>query len=172
MDLQIEVNGRVRAVRVEPRDGQFRVTIDGRERLVDAARVDDATFSLICLSDASASHETGLAETGLSGELAVHMAGGVAEVRVLTGQAGRAARAGGAAPGVSGARQVRSPMPGKIVKVLVKPGDLVAARQGVVVVEAMKMENELRSPKDGHVIDVLVTEGVLVEAGRVLVIVD
>jgi biotin carboxyl carrier protein len=63
-------------------------------------------------------------------------------------------------------------MPGKIVKVLVKPGDDVAARQGLVVVEAMKMENELRSPKDGRVSEVLVTEGVLVEAGRVLVVVE
>ena len=42
------------------------------------------------------------------------------------------------------------PMPGRIVKVLVEPGDRVAARQGLVVVEAMKMENELRAPRDGH----------------------
>ena len=48
----------------------------------------------------------------------------------------------------------------------------VAARQGLVVVEAMKMENELRSPKDGLVTEVLVTEGVSVEAGRVLVVVE
>jgi biotin carboxyl carrier protein len=63
-------------------------------------------------------------------------------------------------------------MPGKVVKMLVKPGDEVKARQGLVVVEAMKMENEIRSPKDGRVADVLVTEGASVEAGRLLVVVE
>jgi biotin carboxyl carrier protein len=54
----------------------------------------------------------------------------------------------------------------------VKAGDQVKARQGLVVVEAMKMENELRSPKDGRVSDVLVAEGASVEAGRLLVVVE
>jgi biotin carboxyl carrier protein len=63
-------------------------------------------------------------------------------------------------------------MPGKVVKLLVKPGDEVKARQGLVVVEAMKMENELRSPKDGRVAEVLVAEGASVEAGRLLVVVE
>ena len=63
-------------------------------------------------------------------------------------------------------------MPGRVVRVLVAPGDEVAARQPVVVVEAMKMENELRSPKAGRVKDVAVTEGASVEAGRVLVVVE
>jgi biotin carboxyl carrier protein len=70
-----------------------------------------------------------------------------------------------------GPQPVVAPMPGRIVKVLVKAGDTVAARQGLVVVEAMKMENELRSPKAGTVSDVRVTEGMLVEAKAVLVIV-
>ena len=65
-----------------------------------------------------------------------------------------------------------APMPGRVVRVLVSPGDAVAARQGVVVVEAMKMENELRSPKAGTVRDVSVTPGTSVEAGRVLVVIE
>ncbi|RPJ54475.1 MAG: hypothetical protein EHM24_31740 [Acidobacteria bacterium] len=63
-------------------------------------------------------------------------------------------------------------MPGKIVRVLVAPGDHVAARQGLVVVEAMKMENELRAPRAGRVKDVHVAEGALVESGRLLVVVE
>jgi biotin carboxyl carrier protein len=63
-------------------------------------------------------------------------------------------------------------MPGKIVKVLVKTGDTVAARQGVVVVEAMKMENELRAPRAGIVAQVNVTEGASVEAGAILIVID
>jgi biotin carboxyl carrier protein len=63
-------------------------------------------------------------------------------------------------------------MPGRIVKVLVKAGDVVTARQGLIVVEAMKMENELRAPKDGRVADIRVKEGMSVEAGTVLVTVE
>ena len=63
-------------------------------------------------------------------------------------------------------------MPGRVVRVLVKPGDNVAARQGLVVVEAMKMENELTAPRAGRVKEVAVAEGQSVEAGRLLVIVE
>ncbi len=62
-------------------------------------------------------------------------------------------------------------MPGKIVRVLVRPGDAVVAKQGLVVVEAMKMENELRAARAGRVREVAVTEGQSVEAGALLVVV-
>jgi biotin carboxyl carrier protein len=171
MQLRVDVNGRPRTVDIE-RDGDlYRVVIDGVARLVDAAAVDAATFSLICLADGRSSQEIGLSPTGLPGEIAVHMPAGVASARVLTGAASRFGRGTGAAQ-AAGTQQVLAPMPGKVVKVLVKAGDEVKARQGLVVVEAMKMENELRSPKDGRVSDVLVAEGASVEAGRLLVVVE
>jgi len=171
MQLQVDVNGRLKTVDIEHKDGLYRVLIDGVERMVDAAAVDGSTFSLICLADGRSSQEVGLAPTGLPGETAVHMPAGVASVRVLTGAASRFGRGSGAAQ-AAGTQQVLAPMPGKVVKVLVKAGDAVKARQGLVVVEAMKMENELRSPKDGRVSDVLVAEGASVEAGRLLVVVE
>ena len=61
---------------------------------------------------------------------------------------------------------------GPVVKVLVKPGDTVAARQGVIVVEAMKMENELRAPRAGTVVEVHATEGTSVEAGASLIVIE
>jgi biotin carboxyl carrier protein len=67
---------------------------------------------------------------------------------------------------------VIAPMPGRIVKVLVKAGDRVARGQGLVVVEAMKMENELRAPREGTVAAVRVSEGMSVEASAVLVVVE
>jgi biotin carboxyl carrier protein len=67
---------------------------------------------------------------------------------------------------------VVAPMPGRIVKVLVKAGDRVAGGQGLVVVEAMKMENELRATGNGTVASVQVTEGMSVEANTVLVVVE
>ena len=63
-------------------------------------------------------------------------------------------------------------MPGRVVNVLVKAGDSVAFQQGVVVVEAMKMENELKSPKEGKVAEVKVAPGQTVEKGDVLVVIE
>jgi biotin carboxyl carrier protein len=63
-------------------------------------------------------------------------------------------------------------MPGRVVRILVKAGDAVAAKQPLVVVEAMKMENELASPKAGTIKEVVVGEGASVEAGRLLVVVQ
>jgi biotin carboxyl carrier protein len=76
----------------------------------------------------------------------------------------------GGAKGASGT--IVAPMPGKIVKALVQPGDVVKAGQGVIVVEAMKMENELRAPRDGVVRSIEVQAGVTVEIRQVLVVID
>ncbi len=71
-----------------------------------------------------------------------------------------------------GVQEVRTSMPGKIVAVEVAEGDRVEAGQGLVVVEAMKMENEIKSPKAGVVTKVGVKAGQAVEAGTVLVVVE
>ncbi len=63
-------------------------------------------------------------------------------------------------------------MPGRVVRVLVAAGDAVTARQGLLVVEAMKMENELRAAHAGRVVSVAVTEGQSVDAGAVLAVVE
>jgi biotin carboxyl carrier protein len=70
-----------------------------------------------------------------------------------------------------GRQQVVAPMPGKVVRLLVKAGDHVEAGQGLLVVEAMKMQNEIRSPKSGTVERVLAKEGQPVNAGEVLCVV-
>jgi biotin carboxyl carrier protein len=72
----------------------------------------------------------------------------------------------------TGEQRVTAPMPGRILKVLVRPGDEIAAGQALVVIEAMKMENDLKAVRAGRVREVLVTEASSVEAGRLLVIVD
>ena len=79
---------------------------------------------------------------------------------------------GGGVSAAEGVQRVKAPMPGRVVRILVKPGDEVAVRQGLVVVEAMKMENELGSPKAGRIKEVAVTEGASVEAGRLLVVIE
>lgn len=81
-------------------------------------------------------------------------------------------RAASAGFSVEGKQTVAAPMPGKIVKIFVKVGDEVTEGQGIVVVEAMKMENELKAPKAGKVTEVLVKEGVPVENGAPLVVIE
>ncbi len=81
-------------------------------------------------------------------------------------------RAAGVSFSAEGRQTVTAPMPGKIVKVFVKAGDEVTEGQGLVVVEAMKMENELKSPKAGKVVEVTAREGTAVENGAKLVVVE
>ena len=78
----------------------------------------------------------------------------------------------GAGAGTDGPRPVKSPMPGRVVRVLIEVGQEVEAGEAVVVIEAMKMQNELKSPKAGRVVKVAVDVGDAVGAGDVLVVVE
>jgi biotin carboxyl carrier protein len=78
----------------------------------------------------------------------------------------------GAGAGAEGPRAVKAPMPGRVVRLLVEAGDEVAEGQGVVVIEAMKMQNELKSPKTGRVVRVAVVVGDAVGSGDVLAVVE
>lgn len=71
----------------------------------------------------------------------------------------------------SGPLQLRASMPGKVVRVLAREGDAIAEGQGIIVVEAMKMQNEIKSPKAGTLQKVLVREGVNVNTGEGLAVV-
>jgi biotin carboxyl carrier protein len=173
MHFEIEVNGRPHAVTVEKTGTRYRIEADGRVDVVDVARVDGSTVSLLVLGERETSHEVSLVPGREPGDLEVYLRAGVVQTRVsgAPGQKRWSAK-GGALPGGTGPQRITAPMPGKIVRVLVKPGDEVKARQGIVVVEAMKMENELRAARDGRVKDVHVTEGALVESGRLLVVIE
>ena len=171
MRFEVETGGRSRVVEVR-RDG---ARVDGRELALDMVRTGRAWSLLID----TRSYEIFVVEQP-GGGLVVHVNGHPVPALVIGGRGatrvrstgGWRAGATGARDGGSGPRQVTAPMPGRIDKVLVKAGEAVSAGQGLVVVEAMKMENELRSPRAGTVSDVRVSEGVSVEANAVLVVVD
>ena len=78
----------------------------------------------------------------------------------------------GSGAGAHGKANILAPMPGKVVRILVKPGDEVAAGQGIVVVEAMKMQNEMKARRAGRVIAVPVREGETVAAGAILATIE
>jgi acetyl/propionyl-CoA carboxylase alpha subunit len=74
--------------------------------------------------------------------------------------------------GVEGLLNVTAAMPGKIVRLLVAEGDMVAAGQGLLVMEAMKMQNEMKAPKAGRVVSLTAREGATVAAGDVLAAIE
>jgi biotin carboxyl carrier protein len=90
-------------------------------------------------------------------------------LEVLSPHAARVRAMRGAATMGTGDRVICSPMPGRIIKVLVAPGDAVEPGQGLVIVEAMKMENELRAEMAGVVASVHCTAGETVEGGAKLI---
>jgi biotin carboxyl carrier protein len=164
MQYEIDIDGKIRQVVVHRANGAFVVTVDGRDTPVDAVRVDADTWSLLI---EGRSHEITVAPGRPGGPLAV----GIGPVRVGVSVNGRRSwgrKEDGAAGG--GPQRVTAPMPGKIVKVLVKPGDSVRARQPVVVIEAMKMENELRAARAGTVTEIHAAEGASVDAGTLLAV--
>ena len=71
-----------------------------------------------------------------------------------------------------GPRKLTAPMPGKVVRILLREGAEVEAGHGILVVEAMKMQNEVKSPKKGTIQKIVVSEGAAVNAGDVLAIVE
>jgi biotin carboxyl carrier protein len=169
--FEIELNGRGRTVSIE-RDGhaRYRVTVDGVATVVDAQRTGDSGVTLLFPGEAHEGVTVQFAPGQAAGELLAYLGGRNLAVSVNGRRTGRAAADAGT--GAHGEQRIVAPMPGRVVRVLVAPGDEVERRQAVVVVEAMKMENELRSPKAGRVKDVAVTPGTSVEAGRVLVVIE
>jgi biotin carboxyl carrier protein len=171
MTFEIDIAGRVRLVSVEtrgpagPAGGRFRLVIDGESHEVDARPTD---LGLSMVSEDGASIDVAVTERG-GGEWLVQLPR-VAVSAVVDGR--RFRREGADVEGGSGIQRVTAPMPGRIVRVLVSAGDEVAIRQGLVVVEAMKMENELTASSAGTVREVAVSEGDSVEAGRLLVVVE
>jgi biotin carboxyl carrier protein len=185
---EIDVNGCLRQAEVRRANGGFVVVLDEQTWVVDAALVERNVLSLIVREapatidgaagkDGSAlappvaggrSHEVAIAPNAATGQLAVSI-GGITLAAGLNSR--RRARGGDAGSSRSGPQRLVAPMPGKVVRVLVKVGDAVIARQPLVVVEAMKMENELRAIADGVVLEIHAREGQSVDPGTLLAVV-
>jgi biotin carboxyl carrier protein len=181
MIFEVAVGAGVKTVSVVRKGALLHVDVDGRVHVVDARRVGENGLSMLVRAGADGmpvrSVDTAVAAKPAAGEYDVHLDGRTiaVEVRPSTRLSAPSTRSTAHGPSSSlraGPQRVTSPMPGKIVRVLVKAGDEVKARQGLVVVEAMKMENELRASRDGRVREVTAVEGRSVDAGAVLLVVE
>ena len=175
MRYEIEVGGRTRHVAVEHAGDGFAVELDGRRWRIDASRVDAYTLSLILDNEVDRKdreERAGSEVTVVPGQSAGQFTIQVGALPIAVTVNGRRHRAGSSDAASAGPQRIAAPMPGKIVRVFVRPGDAVTARQPLVVIEAMKMENELRANRDGTVAEVHVREGLSVEAGAPLIVIQ
>ena len=162
MRVALKIGGKSRTVEIATRDGG-KVAVDEVPRAADCIAIAPGLYSILL---DGRSFEAHVREVG--SEAIVTIEGSEFRFRIDDPREWR--RSGGALE-AEGKQQVVASMPGKIVRVLVSAGQQVSGGQGLVVVEAMKMQNELRSPKSGKVERLLVAEGQAVNAGDVLAIV-
>jgi len=164
LKLSLLSNGSVVPVEVEESAGRVRIRIDGQPTPIEVSSASEPGDSLLSLVIGGQSYE---AQVRLEErQIWVELDGErfVFEL-VEPGSRPRASRSPAGGPA-----EVRAPMPGKVVKLLVAAGDAVEAGQGLLLFEAMKMQNEIRSPLAGKVLQVKAREGQVVEARDLLLI--
>jgi biotin carboxyl carrier protein len=162
MRLSARVGDRTAEVEVRGRDGRYTVVVDGETLDVDVAETGPRFASLIV---DGRSHEMGI-ERRPEG-YRVHGRDGTVTVTLFEASSNDGLRR----DRVSGPERLVAPMPGRVVRLLATEGQEVEVGEGLVVIEAMKMENELKALRKGRVSEVAVQEGQAVDAGALLVVV-
>jgi len=173
--LELEIDGQTRKVDITPAatPGRWRILIDGEPVEADACLVRPGLLSL--LIDGKSHRvvlDADLASTSANGDSAdpaLHLGAHRIEWRAEDPRSFRRRRRHA---GTDGPITLKASMPGRVVRVLVAKGDTVAAHQGVLVLEAMKMQNELKSTKEGRVIELRVAPGDTVSAGQPLATIE
>ncbi len=165
MKHTIEVEGREFVVEIEERDGRTAFRLNGQPIEADVTEIEPGVYSIL---RSGHSFEIKIEEDG--GQTRAHVVGSPYPFTVRVQDPRRRKAAGALA--AEGRQNVASPMPGKVVRILVAEGQAVKAGQGLIVVEAMKMQNEIKSPKDGAVVKISARAGSTVNAGETLIIVE
>ena len=167
MILQIAIDGKMRRLELTPNGapGQYAAKLDGDDVELQAELLQPGIL-LILIGDRA--YRCVLEEA--DGESAVQIGGYrfpyvLEDPRSLRSRRGHRGNA-------EGPLTIKAPMPGRVVRLLAERNQYVAANQGVIVIEAMKMQNELKAPKAGHVIEIRVSPGETVGIGQALVIIE
>ncbi len=164
MTYDIAIDGKHYRLELDQIEGRWFCRIDGREIEVDAVL---ARPNVLSIRLSNKAYEVKCERVGSDLHLWVGSLRFAAEVSDP-----RSLRSRVRAVDDHGPRKLTAPMPGKVVRILLRQGAEVEAGAGVLVVEAMKMQNEVKSPKKGTIQKILVAEGAAVNAGDVLAIVE
>lgn len=165
MKLDAQIGDATHAIEIDEANGRFRLTVDGREIEGDVLRPEPGVYTFFVGSRVV---EARVGDVAGSDATRVRVGDRSVDVRVID----RKRRMAGGDAGVEGRQTLTAPMPGKVVAVLVPAGTAVERGQGVLVVEAMKMQNEVKAAKAGVVAEVRVSVGDTVNAGQVLATID
>jgi biotin carboxyl carrier protein len=164
MAFEITIQGRTRKVELRREGAGYTVLVDGVLHHVEASRPEPGVLHLVCGGE---SFEVDVLRTKEGQEITLY---GTRYSATVLDERQKALLSLAQGAGKGGAQAISTSMPGKVVTVLVEVGAIVEAGQGVVVVEAMKMENELRATGRARVEAILVSAGQSVEGGAKLVL--
>ncbi len=164
MKYEVEIQGRQFSIELEQRDGRIQARIGPRCYDIEVISPEQGVYTFLA-GDRVYEARVWAPEPN---SLNVKIGGHSFSARIID----RRHRRPTSEHRTEGRQNLIAPMPGKVVRVLLCSGDEVALGQGVVVVEAMKMQNEIKSPKSGRVIEVRVIEGATVNANQVLAVVE
>lgn len=162
MTYTFKIKDKVYTINIEKEKDQTVVQIDEKDIPVEFQKIDDNLYSIIIEGK---SLTIGVLRNG--NKLQIFMDGDLFEIEAISERDQRKSP-----QELSGVQELKSPMPSRVVKILKEVGDDVEVDEGVIVLEAMKMESELKSPIQGKVTDILVNEGDAVEAEVSLLIVS
>lgn len=153
-----------RDVDVEPFDGGYLVIIDGVRHEVDTTKLEGSLYSLLI---GNKSYEVSVT-TSEADLYDVRHGGSKASVRFVD----PLSAAAGAHLAHTGPAEITAAMPGRVVKVLVEEGQEIVEGQGLIILEAMKMENEVAAPRDGTITNFFVQPGQTLESGEKIAIIE
>lgn len=173
MHYEVNIGGKSYRFDLERDNGlqnHWRCLLNGREMALDVIQVTENLLSIVIggrsfeVRREAAKHENG------TDEEQVFVRGKLYQIAIRDARSLRSRRRSAAAD--AGPLRLRASMPGKVVRVLANKGDSIQAGNGILVIEAMKMQNEVRSPKDGTVKELHAHEGMNVNAGDVLAVLE
>ncbi len=168
MTYSADLQGRIHRLAVKGTGSPVPVHIDAKTYDVDFSTGDGSLLSLIVMGR---SYEADVVEEA-EGVLMVWVEGKLHRIEYQ--EEGRRPRRSASVTGqdMGGRQMIVAPMPGKVVALLVSPEQEVSAGQGVIVIEAMKMENELKASGSGVIKEIKVQEGASVSGGEILVVIE
>jgi biotin carboxyl carrier protein len=162
MKLIASIDGDDSEVVIRRSEGKVFASVDGREYLLE---VDELEPNLFHLKFEGKVFEVYAGPNGLT-DIGTH------QIKIDVRDPKKLSATGIKGVAADGTVEIKSAMPGKIVRVLVSAGDSVSEGDGIVVVEAMKMQNELKTPKEGTVREVRFSEGDTVNGGDLLAVIE